>query len=238
VKIGLVAFRDKGDDYVTRDFPLSSDLDAAYATLSGFQAEGGGDLPEHVYHGLYDAVYNMQWSPNAMKMVFLVGDAPPHTEYQDAFSNINQILRDANDKQIVLHTIRCGDDPDTALAWERIADKGHGSFSTIAQTGGVAVIATPYDDKLAELNNRLNGTAIIGGGEGARHTFEGKMGVEKKEYVATKTAEREGILKELAGVSKQRTDYLMNNKTKGPAGFDDVVDKAIEKEASGYGLKY
>src|ERR1700674_4029312 len=32
--VGLVAYRDLGDEYVTRDFPLSGDLDAVFAELS------------------------------------------------------------------------------------------------------------------------------------------------------------------------------------------------------------
>src|SRR3954467_4924621 len=43
LKVGLVAYRDKGDAYVTKVFDLSDDLDAVHATLKGFRAEGGGD---------------------------------------------------------------------------------------------------------------------------------------------------------------------------------------------------
>ena len=44
VRVGLVAYRDVGDDYVTRITPLSSDLDAVYSKLMNFRAEGGGDV--------------------------------------------------------------------------------------------------------------------------------------------------------------------------------------------------
>src|SRR5437763_6605665 len=43
LRIGLVAYRDIGDDYVTRDFALTSDLDAVFRELSGYRAAGGGD---------------------------------------------------------------------------------------------------------------------------------------------------------------------------------------------------
>ncbi|HPG25962.1 MAG TPA: VWA domain-containing protein, partial [Myxococcota bacterium] len=48
IRIGLVAYRDRGDDYVTRRFDLSPDLDAMYAELMRFSAGGGGDGPESV----------------------------------------------------------------------------------------------------------------------------------------------------------------------------------------------
>src|SRR4026208_1385681 len=38
VRIGLVAYRDLGDDYVTRDFALTGDLDAVFTELSGHRA--------------------------------------------------------------------------------------------------------------------------------------------------------------------------------------------------------
>ena len=42
LRIGLVAYRDRGDAYVTRVVDLSDDLDSVYATLMDFQADGGG----------------------------------------------------------------------------------------------------------------------------------------------------------------------------------------------------
>ena len=79
IRIGLVGFRDRGDEYVTRVIDLSDDLDSVYAALMEFQADGGGDGPESVNKALYDAVERMSWSqdPSAYQVVFLVGDAPP-----------------------------------------------------------------------------------------------------------------------------------------------------------------
>src|SRR6202044_1294075 len=46
VKVGLVAYRDHGDVYVTKVLQMTDDLDKVYTTLMGYQAEGGGDTPE------------------------------------------------------------------------------------------------------------------------------------------------------------------------------------------------
>jgi len=45
VKIGLVAYRDRGDRYVTQVLPLTEDLDKVYTTLMEYEASGGGDAP-------------------------------------------------------------------------------------------------------------------------------------------------------------------------------------------------
>src|SRR5689334_14827162 len=43
LKVGLVAYRDRGDEYITKVFDLSEDLDAIHGHLKGFVAKGGGD---------------------------------------------------------------------------------------------------------------------------------------------------------------------------------------------------
>src|SRR5882672_8079298 len=86
LRIALVGYRDKGDEYVTRVHDLSGDMDEVYARLSAFRAEGGGDFPEHVSAALSDAVHRVSWSQGpALRVIFLVGDAPPHVDYQDGF---------------------------------------------------------------------------------------------------------------------------------------------------------
>ena len=168
VRIGLVAYRDIGDAYVTRFFDLSDDLDQVFEHLSSFEAAGGGDTPEHVSKALYDAVYRTSWTSDqsALKQVYLVGDAPPHTDYNDGY-DYKKIAKHAHELGIHINTIRCGGDPETAMVWNQIANSAAGEFASIDQSGGVRVAATPYDGELQKLNAALVGTAIgYGSGRG------------------------------------------------------------------------
>src|SRR4051812_45753618 len=83
VKFALVPYRDRGDAYITKVFDLTDDIDKVYADLQSFKAEGGGDGPESVNEALTDAVNKVAWSGDAdvTRLVFLVGDAPPHMDY-------------------------------------------------------------------------------------------------------------------------------------------------------------
>jgi len=171
--VGLVAYRDIGDDYVTKDFALSGDLDAVFASLSSFQASGGGDNPEDVAAGLYDAVHKMAWRDGAKKMMFLVGDAPPAD--RGDVPRYSVIAAEAGQQQIVVNTIRCGPDRATEVAWREIATLGHGEFSSIEEDGGVHQVATPYDDKLSELSARIDHGAVIVGDDGHRDAYQAKM---------------------------------------------------------------
>ena len=168
VKIGLVAYRDNGDAYVTRVTPLTSDLDKVYATLMDCRAEGGGDTPENVRRALADGVDKAGWSsrsPRTAQIVFLVGDAPPHDDYAnepDCLTTTGAAVR----RGIVVNTIQCGQLPGTREDWQAIARRGEGQYFAIAQNGGVQTIATPYDKELANLGNRLGTTYMAYGGGG------------------------------------------------------------------------
>lgn len=170
--VGLVAYRDLGDDYVTKDFALTSDLDAMYANLTSFQADGGGDVPENVDAALYDAVHKMQWRPGAKKMIFLVGDAAPASRGEVPTFGVT--AAEAAHANITINTIRCGQDSDTARAWQQIAMVGNGAFSTIEQNGGVQQLATPYDDKMAQLAAEIDSTSIAYGTADMRRRYAEK----------------------------------------------------------------
>lgn len=170
VRIGLVAYRDRGDEYVTKVLDLTSDLDTVYAKLTELVAAGGGDGPEHVIKGLHDAVDEVHWSqdPRAVKLVYLVGDAPPHEDYDDGLTMAG-VLSDARQRGVRVSAIRCGTDSTTLTAWTAIARATDGEVSSIEQGGGVvAAVATPYDAELARLNAELAKTELRWGSSAER----------------------------------------------------------------------
>jgi hypothetical protein len=162
LRVGLVAYRDIGDEYVTRVCDLDDDLDRVYRRLLAFRADGGGDGPEHVARALTEAVHKMSWSKGdaqVARLIYLVGDAPPHLDYHDGY-DYAKASRDAVQMGIQVHAIRCGTDPETATHWRRIASLGHGEFLTINQDGGMRERRTPYDEELAKLHDELSDTVV------------------------------------------------------------------------------
>jgi hypothetical protein len=164
LRIGLVAYRDRGDEYVTRRFPLSRNMDEVYANLMSFSASAGGDRPEDVIAALRTALDSMAWDRGAktLRLVFLVGDSPAHEDYQDE-PTLAAVMRQASAAGVAINTIRCGGAGDTEQMWRRIAQGTNGAYAAVAQTGGWVQVATPYDDELARLNARLNDTFIAYG---------------------------------------------------------------------------
>jgi uncharacterized protein YegL len=191
IRMGLVAYRDRGDAYVTRVVDLSNDLDSMYATLMDFQANGGGDGPESVNEALYDAVHKLSWSQDdqTYKVVFLVGDAPPHMDYQDDVK-YPETLAAALNKGILVNAIQCGQDSATTPKWQQIAQLGKGSYFRVEQTGSAVAITTPFDKKLAELSARLDDTRVYYGTVEEKEAQQRKLDATDKLHAASSVASR------------------------------------------------
>jgi Mg-chelatase subunit ChlD len=78
---GLVAYRDRGDAFLTRTHDFTDDLGAFQGVLARVQAGGGGDTPEALNEALHETVHGLSWRAEAARMVVLVADAPPHLDY-------------------------------------------------------------------------------------------------------------------------------------------------------------
>jgi len=93
IRYGLIMYRDKGDDYVTQNFDFTSDLTVFKETLSQQSAGGGGDIPEAMDAAMA-LVPELTWSEgNAVRMSFLLADAPPHKEDRAAYMGSVNSLR-------------------------------------------------------------------------------------------------------------------------------------------------
>ncbi|MBR0850341.1 VWA domain-containing protein [Bradyrhizobium diazoefficiens] len=173
IRMGLVAYRDLGDDYVTSKIELTRDIQDLYANLLELKARGGGDWPESVNEALDVAVNKLQWTAGSetRRIVFLVGDAPPHMDYaQDTKYPVT--LAVAKQKDITVNAVLAGNARDTERVWRDIAQAGNGRFIPIPQDGGqVVVIETPYDQDIIILQRQLNDTVIpYGPRERQKHT--------------------------------------------------------------------
>jgi hypothetical protein len=176
LKVGLVAYRDRGDEYITKVIDLTDDLDAIHGSLMKFRADGGGDEPESVNQALDDAVNKVKWSTDkkTLRIIFLVGDAPPHMDYKDDVK-YPVSCKKACEKGIIINTIQCGASAECMKYWKDIASKAEGSYAAIPQAGGVVAVATPFDKELGELNAKLARTTVVYGALGMRKESESKV---------------------------------------------------------------
>ena len=186
IRMGLVAYRDIGDDYVTKTFNLTNDIQDLYANLLELRARGGGDWPESVNEALHVGLTKLSWTQGAeiCRIMFLVGDAPPHMDYaQDV--KYPEVMRMARERGVVVNAVQAGGARATERVWREIAQMGHGRYIPIPQDGGhLVVIETPYDDEIIELQGRINDTVIP---YGPRHQ-RGSVALKTRQLAAAPRA--------------------------------------------------
>ncbi|MEJ2130100.1 MAG: VWA domain-containing protein [Gammaproteobacteria bacterium] len=227
IRMGLVAYRDRGDAYVTRVVDLSQDLDSMYATLMDFQADGGGDTPESVNQALADAIHSISWSQgdDIYKVVFLVGDAPPHMDYPDDVNYV-QTLAVAEKNDIVVNTVQCGDIGATVAPWQSIASLGNGRYFQVEQAGSALAMTTPYDEQLARLSAELDATRMFYGDEETQERMKHKMEATDKLHAMSSVESRARRAKfnaSAAGEANKLGDNeLVNDVATGRVDLSDI----------------
>ncbi|WP_227026762.1 vWA domain-containing protein [Corallococcus soli] len=203
LKVALVAYRDVGDAYVTKRFDLNDDLDAVFAELRKLQANGGGDSPEHVGRGLGEAVSLLKWNQDreVMKVIFLVGDAPPAR--REAAWDFKLWSQRAKERHIVVNTVRCGGDDATEASWRYVAKLTDGTFDSIDAAGGMVAVATPFDAELSRTNAELASKTLYAG---------------RKEAQAMNKARADVMKGMSAEAAADRISYMKTSRSAGKAG--------------------
>jgi Mg-chelatase subunit ChlD len=124
---GLVAYRDRGDAFLTRTHDFTDDLGAFQQMLARVQAGGGGDTPEALNEALHEVVHHLSWRTEAARMVVLVADAPPHLDYGGPQYDID--MQAALAKGIKLFAVGAsGLDPVGEYVYRQIAQYTAGRF--------------------------------------------------------------------------------------------------------------
>lgn len=112
-RVGVVGYRDRGDEYLTWTFlQLNTHEASIIHAIDALKVAGGGDRREHVYAGLNTALMFQPWRQNASQHIVLMGDAPPHENLPGAVTR-DQVLAQARTapRNVAIHTIglRCDD---------------------------------------------------------------------------------------------------------------------------------
>ena len=79
-RVGIVVYRDQGDEYVVKWSDLSFKTDKLTSFISTITASGGGDWEEAVLEGVDAAIKELSWRKKSKKIIVLIGGSPPHPE--------------------------------------------------------------------------------------------------------------------------------------------------------------
>ncbi len=230
VRIGLVSYRDRSDDYITKKFDLTDDIDTVFKNLQSLKADGGGDTPESVNQALDEAVNKMAWSSgkDSTKIIFLVGDCPPHMDYKDDVK-YQVTCKKAAGSNIIINTVQCGSDPDTTPIWQEIARLAEGSYVALAQTGGMTAMTTPHDAEIAKLSAAIGETAIAYGNVAQQSSVRMKN-MAAAEAPAAVSASRASYNTGTGGRAIQGRGDLLSDAAEGMVKLKDLKEDELPDE--------
>lgn len=150
IRYGLVAYKDAGDEYVTRSAPFTPDLTSFRVQLRDLYAQGGGDTPEAVDEALYEAVVRAEWREEpAVRLVFLVGDAGPHIQAESQFTYLDG-AREAVARGVKIYPIAASNtDPQAEYVFRQLAQQTLAGFVFLTyqpgQSSGAPGESTPLE---------------------------------------------------------------------------------------------
>jgi hypothetical protein len=151
-RVAVVAYRDKGDEYVNKWVDFSFKTDKVQNFVANLRADGGGDYPEAVYEAVDAAMTELSWRKTSRRIMIIIGSSPPHAETMPA---LLKLVRDLKEKNGAIGAIdvtkRLHDE------YERADWVAHGSVGTFTPT--------PMPAFYSEVSDTYRVVTSQGGGE-------------------------------------------------------------------------
>ena len=204
---------DVRNGYIKQINNFITDLDSLSQNLFALTTNGGDEYCGHV---IFKSIQQLKWdaNPNSYKVVFIAGNE----SFRQGNVSFTQACTEAKSKGVIVNTIYCGDRQQGIREyWNLAGECGNGSFSNINQDHKIEDIATPYDDEIFKLNEKLNGTYITYGARGQEYYSK-----QQQMDVANEAMSKKAAIK--------RAETKSNSKVYNNAGWD-LVDRAGENEA-------
>jgi len=148
------------EGYLRQVIAFSDDLDEISKSLFSLTTNGGNEYCGKV---IKTAINQLEWgnSKEDLKLIFIAGNEP----YSQGNVNYKDASKLAHQKDITVNTIFCGD---YNQGVSNGADLTHGNYIAINHNEATVHVASPYDDKILELNKKLNQTYVAYGSNGRK----------------------------------------------------------------------
>lgn len=199
------------EGYLRQVIAFSNDLDEISKSLFSLTTNGGNEFCGKV---IKTALNQLEWgeSKDDLKLIFIAGNEP-YTQGKVSYKDASQL---AHNNDVTVNTIFCGDyNQGVSSYWKEGADLTHGNYMAINHNRATVHVASPYDDKILELNEKLNKTYVAYGRNGrAKMEMQAKQDSNAMSYNKANAVSR----------TVSKSSHLYMN------GSWDLVD--AEKEAN------
>ncbi len=220
------------EGYIRQVTPLTNDLDQISEDLFKLTTNGGSEFCGKV---IQTSINQQEWSRSSedLQIIFIAGNEP----FTQGRVNYKSACTNAREKNIIVNTIHCGSfDEGIQGMWKDGADRAGGQYMCIEQDRKTVYIASPYDDRISELNSSLNKTYIS----------YGSLGRAKKEAQLQQDSNAAGYSKINSvkrAVSKSSHFYknskwdLVDAMEEEDFDLTEVKEKQLPKELQGKSLE-
>lgn len=136
-RVGLTFYRDKGEEYIVKDFAFTTDIKRVKENLSKQYASGGGDYEEAVERAL-EVSMAKSWNKNAKaRLLFLVLDAPPHLTQENVVT-IKKVIKEAQHKGIkIIPIVASGADKTVEFLMRSFSVATNGTYVFLTDDSGI-----------------------------------------------------------------------------------------------------
>jgi len=216
------------EGYLRQVIAFSDDLDEISKSLFSLTTNGGNEFCGKV---IKTALNQLEWgeSKNDLKLIFIAGNEP-YTQGKVSYKDASKL---AHQNDVTVNTIFCGDyNQGISGYWKDGADLTHGNYMAINHNQSTVHIASPYDDKILELNEKLNKTYVAYGKKGrAKMELQAEQDSNARSYNKANAVSR--TVSKSSRLYKNSSWDLVDAEKEDNFSYDDLKDSQLPEELKG-----
>ncbi|WP_296317205.1 vWA domain-containing protein [Winogradskyella sp. UBA3174] len=216
------------EGYLRQVLNFSDDLDEISKSLFSLTTRGGNEYCGKV---IQTALKQLNWEANNddLKLIFIAGNEP----YTQGTVSYKEASKLAHQNDITVNTIFCGDyNQGISGYWKDGADLTHGNYMAINQNRATVHIASPYDDRILELNEKLNKTYVAFGSNGsAKKEMQAEQDSNAMGYNKANAVSR--TISKSSRLYKNSSWDLVDAEKEQSFSYDDLNYSQLPKELKG-----
>lgn len=216
------------EGFVRQVLAFSSDLDEISKQLFSLSTNGGLEYCGQV---IQTSLNQLDWgsNPDDLKLIFIAGNEP-FTQGKISYKDAAKL---AHSKDVTVNTIFCGDyNQGVSSFWKDGADLGRGDYIAINHNHATTYVASPYDDNILQLNQKLNRTYVAYGNVGRQKmTLQSEQDANAKEYSNANAVSR--TVSKSSHLYKNDSWDLVDADRNKSIKYDDLKDSDLPTELKG-----
>lgn len=228
----IIALYEYGNDNLSADegylrqvIGFSDDLDEISKSLFSLTTNGGNEFCGKV---IKTALDQLNWGDNKddLKLIFIAGNEP-YTQGRVSYKDASKL---AQQNDVTVNTIFCGDYyQGISTYWKDGADLTHGNYMAINHNQATVHIASPYDDKILELNEKLNKTYVAYGKKGKeKMEMQAEQDTNAREYHKANAVSR--TVSKSSRLYKNSSWDLVDAEKEENFSYDDLKPSQLPEE--------